>query len=114
MPFFKIETNQPINPDGTQRILKKASQLVSEILGKPEQYVMVSIEPGQQMMFNGNDDPTAFVQLKSIGLAIDSCADFSSRICQFIAGELGIAADRVYIDFTDLERNMFGWNGKTF
>ena len=75
---------------------------------------MVSIEPGQQMMFSGNDDPTAFVQLKSIGLAIDSCADFSSRICQFLAGELGIAADRVYIDFTDLERNMFGWNGKTF
>jgi len=114
MPFFKIETNQPINPDGIQRILKNASEFISEMLGKPEQYVMVSIEPEKQMMFSENDDPTAFVQLKSIGLAIDGCADFSSQICQFLAGELRISADRVYIDFADLERNMFGWNGKTF
>jgi phenylpyruvate tautomerase len=83
MPFFKIETNQPINPDETQRILKKASEFISEMFVKPEPYVMVSIEPGQQMMYSGNDDPTAFVQLKSIGLAIDSCANLSSRICQF-------------------------------
>lgn len=114
MPFFKIETNQPVNPDGTKRLLKNASEFISEMLVKPEQYVMVSIEPEKQMMFSGNDDPTAFVQLKSIGLPIDRCPDFSSRICQFLASELGIAADRVYIDFADLERNMFGWNGKTF
>ena len=89
MPFFKIETNQPINSDGTQRISKKASQFVSEMLGKPEQYVMVLLVPEKRMMLSGNNDPVAFVQLKRIGLPIESCTDLTSRICQFLAGELG-------------------------
>lgn len=114
MPFFKIETNQPMNADATQSILKKSSEFISEMLGKPEKYVMVSAEAGQQMLFGGNDDPTAFVQLKSIGLPVDKCTEFSGRICQFLSDELGIKPDRIFIDFADLERNMFGWNGKTF
>ena len=84
------------------------------MLGKPEKYVMVSIEAGKQMMFGGKADLTAFVQLKSIGLPVDRCAEFSGKICDFLSGELGIQPDRVFIDFTDLERNMFGWDGKTF
>lgn len=114
MPFVKIETNHQLAAAATEALLAKSSKLMSEMLGKPEQYVMVSIKPGQQMMFGGNDDPTAFVQLKSIGLPLDKCTELSSRICQFLADEMGISADRVFIDFTDLERSMFGWNGKTF
>ncbi len=112
MPFFKIETNQKIND--TESILKKASDFISEMLIKPEQYVMVSIETDPQMMFAGDTQPTAFVQLKSIGLQTDKCTEFSGKICQFINDELGIQADRVFIDFKDLQGNMFGWNNKTF
>ena len=114
MPFFKIESNQPMNADETQSILNKSSEFISKMLGKPEKYVMVSVEAGQQMLFGGNDDPTAFVQLKSIGLPVDRCTEFSGRICQFLSDELGVKPDRIFIDFADLERNMFGWNGKTF
>jgi hypothetical protein len=38
----------------------------------------------------------------------------SQKICSYIEEELGVPPDRVFIDFRDLERNMFGWNGKTF
>jgi phenylpyruvate tautomerase len=114
MPFFKIETNQQLNDTGTQNILKKSSELISEMLSKPEKFVMVSIETNKQMMFGGDTEPTAFVQLKSIGLPVDRCAEFSGKICQFLSDEFGIQPDRVFIDFKDLERNMFGWNGKTF
>lgn len=114
MPFFKIETNQQVNPGDTQTILKKSSEFISEMLGKPEKVVMVSIDTGKQMMFGGNTEPTAFVQLKSIGLPVDMCTEFSSKICQFVFDEFGIQTDRVFIDFADIQRNMFGWNGKTF
>ena len=89
MPFFKIETNQPVNPDGIQRILTRTSEFTSETLNKPEQSVMVLLVPEKRMMFSGNNDPVAFVQLKRIGLPIESCTDLTSRICQFLAGELG-------------------------
>ena len=114
MPFFKIETNHQAAASDTEALLVKSSKLIAEMLGKPEQYVMVSIETDKLMMFGGNHDMTAFVQLKSIGLPVDQCAEFSARICRFLSDELDIKPDRVFIDFANLERNMFGWNGSTF
>ncbi|MBW2199587.1 MAG: hypothetical protein JRF71_01955 [Deltaproteobacteria bacterium] len=43
-----------------------------------------------------------------------SPAEFSEKICGFIDQELGVPKDRIFIDFKNLERNLFGWNGKTF
>jgi phenylpyruvate tautomerase PptA (4-oxalocrotonate tautomerase family) len=114
MPFFKIETNRQADDTTTVDLLKNASVFVSQMLGKPEQFVMVSIETDKRMMFGGDGEPAAFVQLKSIGLPVDRCAEFSGKICQFLNDELGIQPDRVFIDFKDVARNLFGWNGKTF
>jgi hypothetical protein len=114
MPFFKIETSRQVNDTDIQSMLEKASGFISEMLAKPQKFVMVSIEANKQMMFGKDAESAAFVQLKSIGLPTGRCAEYSSRICQFLNDELGIAPDRVFIDFKDLERNMFGWNGKTF
>ena len=114
MPYFSIETNQTIESEETQEIIAKASSLIAGLLGKPESYVMVSIKPETPMTFAGTTAPTAFVRLKSIGLATNRCAEFSERICTFIDQELGVPKDRVFIDFKDAERSQFGWNGKTF
>jgi hypothetical protein len=35
-------------------------------------------------------------------------------LCGFITQELGIAAERIYIEFSGPERHMWGWNNKTF
>ena len=66
------------------------------------------------MTFSGSDEPTAFVRLKSIGLPKDRCSEFSGHICSFIEEEMDIPEDRIFVDFEVIERNMFGWNGKTF
>ncbi len=66
------------------------------------------------MMFQGNTEFIAYIELKSIGLPKDKCSDFSKEICEFIEFELGISPDRVYIDFCDIDRKMFGWNKLTF
>lgn len=114
MPYFSIETNQPIDPASNRQLLKKTSAFIAELLGKPESYVMISIQPDTPLIFGGSDAPAAFVQLKSIGLAVDRCPELSEKICRLIEQELAVPQDRVYIDFKDLARNMFGWNGKTF
>jgi phenylpyruvate tautomerase PptA (4-oxalocrotonate tautomerase family) len=114
MPYFSIETNKVMDEKATSHLLKKASGFVAGMLGKPESYVMVSIKPDTPMMFGGSSLPLAFITLKSIGLPQDRCGDFAKRICEFVETELEIAPDRVFIDFTDLDRQRFGWNGKTF
>ena len=114
MPYFSIETNQTLDSTSNGRLLKKTSAFIAELLGKPESYVMISIQPNTQLIFGGSSEPAAFVRLKSIGLAIDRCPELSEKICSLIEQELGVPKDRVFIEFKDLARNQFGWNGKTF
>ncbi len=67
MPLLRIQTNQPVEQAKRQELLSIASRLVAEQLGKPEQYVMVSLEPDHSMLFAGLDSPLAYLELKSIG-----------------------------------------------
>jgi phenylpyruvate tautomerase len=114
MPYFSIETSLAIEKEPGKKLAKKVSAFVSDLLGKPESYVMVAIKPESVSLFGGSDRPCAFVRLKSIGLSRDMCGEYSANICGFIEEELKIPKDRIYIDFSDLDGKMFGWNAKTF
>ena len=114
MPYLKIQTNQAISAEQAQSLLSKASQLVAEQLGKPEKYVMVAMTPPVPMLFAGSDAPTAYLELKSIGLPNSLTRDLSQALCSLIDNELAISKERVYIEFADAARAMWGWNGSTF
>ena len=114
MPYISIETNQSIDETVADKFAGQVSAFAAEITGKAEQWMMVAIKPGTMMVYNGSHDPVAFVELKSIGLPEEKCAEFSRRICDFLSTELDIPPERVYIEFKDLQRAMFGWNGNTF
>jgi phenylpyruvate tautomerase len=114
MPYLSIETNQTIDPASNRELMKKASAFTAELLAKPESYVMITIKPETPLIFGGSGDPVAFVLLKSIGLPKERCTEFSEKICGFVEQEMEVAQNRVFIDFKDLEREMFGWNSKTF
>ena len=114
MPYFSIETNQTIDPAANREFMQKTSGFIAELMGKPEAYVMIAIKPETPLIFGNSEEPAAFVQLKNIGLQQDRCAEFSGKICSFIERELKIPKDRVFIDFKELNRKLFGWNGKTF
>lgn len=114
MPYFSIETNQTLDDTAVTALAKRASAFIAELLGKPESYVMISLEPKTAMTFSATDDPAAFVRLKSIGLPRERCGELSQAICAFVEREMSVPKDRVFIDFKDLERSLFGWNGKTF
>ena len=114
MPYLKIQTNKSLDDTAQNKLLKKASSAVSAQLGKPIDYVMVSIDPPRPMMFAGSDEPTAYLELKSIGLSSEHTTDFSAALCKLVAEELSINKNRVYIEFSNSERSMWGWNGATF
>jgi len=114
MPLLKIQTNQTLDATQQQVIMCKASRLVAEKLGKPENYIMVAIESGQTMQFAGTACPLAYLELKSIGLPVSKTQDLSHSLCTLVSQELDVEKNRTYIEFTDVQRDMWGWDGGTF
>ena len=114
MPFLRIQTSTELTAEQANGLAARASALVSEQLDKPERYVMVSVEHNSAMLFAGSDAPLAYLELKSIGLPESITADTSRALCQLLAEATGIDPERIYIEFSDAPRKMWGWNSSTF
>ncbi len=114
MPYLKIQASKSLDNKASQAFLKKASRLVAQQLNKPEDYVMVSFEPASAMLFAGSAEPTAFLELRAIGLPVNKAGELSRLLCELIQAELGIPKERVFLTFSDVPANLWGWNGETF
>jgi phenylpyruvate tautomerase len=114
VPYFAIQTNQRLNETAQADLLTSASAFIAELLGKSEAYVMVALDTGISLSFGASRNPAAYVVLRSIGLPTERCAEFATKISQFIEAGLQVPKERIFIDFTDLHRDRFAWNGKTF
>lgn len=114
MPYLLINTNRPLDKPAEKGLLARCSQALAEMLGKPERYVMTSIESGITMTFGGDDSPCAYVELKSLGLPEERSAEFSQTLCKLLGEALDIPTERIYIEFSSPPRHLWGWNGATF
>ena len=112
MPVLQVTTNVSI--DDANAFAMQASNLTAEILGKPESYVMVSINSDASLIFAGTNDPCAHLMLKSLGLPESETKAYSEKLCALIEQQLGVSPSRTYIEFINPERHMFGWNSGTF
>ena len=112
MPYIHVQTNQ--SAADTKSLLKKLSAISAEAIGKPEAYIQTALEADSEMTFAGTDDPTAFIQCKSIGLNDSLTGSISAAICSFCETELSIPKDRIYIEFVGATGKMWGWKGATF
>lgn len=114
MPYVKMQTNVEVDTAARKGLLARISSTTAEALGKPERYVMVALEPPTPMLFAGTEAPTAYLELKSIGLAESTAAQLSATLCAIVEEAVGIRKDRIYIEFADAPRKMWGWDGTTF
>ncbi|NOY16414.1 MAG: hypothetical protein GXP23_05710 [Gammaproteobacteria bacterium] len=114
MPLLTITTNISLDDQTAQTLCSKASSHVASLLGKPESYVMVSLQTGTTMNFAGDPSPCAMLELKSLGLPESQTTEFSESLCEFINQQAGIKPERVYIQFSSPERHMWGWDKRTF
>ena len=112
MPLLTLTTNLKI--EDKTGVCQSLSSHTAEILGKPESYVMVILQDSHTMSFAGNDQPAAFVELKSLGLPEADTPGLSQSLCHRIDDLLDIPANRIYIEFASPARHMWGWDNKTF
>jgi phenylpyruvate tautomerase len=114
MPLLALFSSAPAGGD-IQPLLRRLSALLARELDKPEQYVMVSLTPRPQMLFGGSPAPACYAELKNVGtLAPPQIEALSQTLCGELSRGLGLAADRIYIEFTNADGAMWGWNGTTF
>ncbi len=111
MPLLRIQSNAAASGQG---LASAASAAIAAMLGKPERYVMVSVEHNPNMCFAASDAPLAYLELKSIGLPGNRTREFSAALAGLVEEHLGIPAERVYIEFANAERHLWGWNADTF
>jgi len=114
MPLLKLETTVPLPEEKTKPLLTALSKAVAAVIGKPEQYVLITANRSDMVM-SGKAGDAAFVDIRSIGgLNGNTNRKLSQQICKLLEDSLGIASDRVYLNFTDIEAGNWGWNGSTF
>jgi len=114
MPLLKLETTAALADDRKKALIASLSKIVAGATGKPEQYVMVTISPAAILM-SGRPGDAAFVDVRSIGgLNGNVNGQLTQKICALLKESLGVASDRVYLNFTDVPAGNWGWNGDTF
>ena len=114
MPFLKLDTTVVLSDDKRKALLSSLSKTVAETIGKPEEYVMVTVSPAAILM-SGEPGDAAFVDLRSIGgLSGDVNRQLSQKVCRLLNESLGVPPDRIYLNFTDVETGNWGWKGNTF
>ncbi len=116
MPLIKVQTSKA-SPEksAVEGMLKTLSAKLAQHLGKPESYVMTAFESDIPMTFGGTSDPVCYVEIKSIGtMNPGQTKAMSKDFCQEIENQLGVSANRTYIEFADAKGSMWGWNSSTF
>ncbi len=111
MPLIQINMSSKsvVNNDLLQ---EEISKLVSDLTGKPENYVMTMIQSNTQMTFAGSDEACCFIKLQSIGSLAPS--SMSKSLCDLIASKTNIKSNRIYIEFVDVKASNWGFNSSTF
>lgn len=116
MPLINVYTSaNPPAPERRSALLRSLSSTLARELGKPESYVMTCLTPQTSMTFGGTDAPACYAEVKNIGaLAPEKTARLSGVLCTLLASELGVAKNRIYIEFACPEPHLFGFDGETF
>lgn len=116
MPLIKVQTSVA-NPGRSEveALLKVLSSKLAGHLSKPESYVMTAFEAEIPMTFAGTTEPVCYLEVKSIGtMSPAQTKAMSQDFCQQINAALAVPIERIYIEFANAERPMWGWKGSTF
>lgn len=113
MPYIQSIVSVPMSEAQKDSVKSKLGQAINEMPGKSEQTLMISMQDSVTMYFRGEKkDKVAFVELKMLYTqTLEAKNDFTKKLCQIYADELGIPASEVFLAFTEVEKGNWGWNG---
>jgi phenylpyruvate tautomerase len=116
MPLANVYIPQGFESSLLNKVSKSVSQILSTALNKSEDYIMTVFQETKYQSFaNNHSDPSVYMEIKNVGELIpEVTSDLASKLTNLIESTLNISPSRVYIEFQQSERHLWGWNGKTF
>lgn len=112
MPFIDCRTTERLTGAQMDAVKAKLGRAIA-VLHKPESYLMVGFS-AETLYFAGRKlENGAYVSVSLFGAA--SSKDYermTGEICDILAAEAGIPADRVYVTYHPVSD--WGWNGTNF
>jgi phenylpyruvate tautomerase len=117
MPLLSVTTSAaPPTPEARAALFSHFTRLLARELEKPEAYVMVMLNAGATLSFGGDaTTPACYAELKNVGsLDPSHVAALSRLLCEELERALGVEQERIYIEFTNADGALWGWNGETF
>ena len=113
MPLALIYIGTKVADDVKGEIAKEAMKILSEVIGKPIIYCSSQVTESVGG-FASNVEPSAFVDIRSVGGLQGKQKELSDRFCALITTKTSIKGDKVYLNFTELTGGNWGFNHKTF
>ena len=116
MPLLKMQvsTPAPVTAEQQAAVLAAASKIVATATGKPEAYVMVSLDPGAFSMSGQPAPAAAYLDVRAIGgLTPEVNGKLAKALCDLLRKEFGIPGDCVFISFIDVPATHWAWKGQT-
>lgn len=113
MPYINTRTNVEITKEQELRIKSKLGQAVA-LLGKPESYLMVSMEDHCRLYFGGDGtSPIAFVEVRLYGeVSANAYDQMTAAVTKIITEELSIPGDHIYVQYEEVPH--WGFAGSNF
>lgn len=114
MPLAMVKVSKELDSNVRKKLHKACNDHLVRVLHKPEKYIMVIIEDKKDIFFAGTTEPAAYLEVKSIGIFTpEQTTELSRCFCSLLQEE-GISPERIYIEFNDAQRFMWGYNSTTF
>lgn len=115
MPYVHCVTSRKLDEPALEAFKAGAAGALAEVAGKPENYLFVAVQDGQTLFVRGRKEPGAVLGVSLVGsLTKAQKKDLSKRFCDLCQKTMGIGGDAVYVIFTEVAGENWGWNGGTF
>lgn len=114
MPYIEAKFSKKLSQDHIQALKCGFGRAIECIPGKSESWLMVNIEDGKSIFFQGNaDSDSAFLSVAIFGKAkSEDFNNLTGELCKLINNVTGISPSRIYITYS--EKDKWGWNGNNF
>lgn len=114
MPYINSTLTVKLTEEKKEIVKAKLGEIISEIPGKSEEWLMVGFNDDYSLYFRGaKKDKAAFVEIKIFGTAERKYKEaITSKICGLFENELSIPKDSIYITFEEVKD--WAWNGTMF
>ena len=112
MPIAIIHLGTKVSDEIKGEMAKEAMKILSEVIGKPIKYCSSQVFETIGG-FGGNVEPSAFIDIKSIGGLKGKQKDLSDKFCTMIESKTSIKGDKIYLNFTEFIGENWGFKFKS-